>query len=171
ICNPNNPTGTHTPADDLERLVEAVPDRVTIVFDEAYFEYADAPDYASAIPLASSRDNVIVARTFSKVYGLAGMRVGYAVGRPELISSLRRPQPPFAITALAQVAAIEALRHQDLVAARVKDNAAGRQFLTQALRDLGESVIDSQTNFILWEPRLDPTETAAALLADGVMVR
>ncbi len=170
-CNPNNPTGTYTTAADTERLVELVPDRVTIVIDEAYFEYVDAPDYATAVPLAVSRDNVIVTRTFSKVYGLAGMRIGYAIGQPETIRSLRRPQPPYATTALAQAAAIEALRHPDLVEHRAKDNAAGRAHLTDFLRDLGETVIDSQTNFILWEPRLDPAAIAAALITRGIMVR
>ena len=171
FCNPNNPTGTHSPAADVDRLIDSVPDRVTIVVDEAYFEYVDAAGHASAVPLTMERDNVIVTRTFSKVYGLAGMRVGYAIGDPGTIGSLRRPQPPYATTALAQVAAIEALRHQDLVAERVAENAAGRRFLTDAMRDLGESVIDSQTNFILWEPGLDPGPTADALLEDGVIVR
>ncbi len=170
-CNPNNPTGTHSSEADIRRLVELVPDSVTIVFDEAYAEYVDAADYSSAIPLTNDHDNVIVSRTFSKVYGLAGMRVGYAIGDPATIRALRRPQAPYATGTLAQVAAIEALKHQDLVARRVESNAAGRTFLAQQLRQLDQSVIDSQTNFVLWEPSEDPALLAAELLQSGVMMR
>lgn len=170
-CNPNNPTGTYTPAGDLERFVAAVPDRVTIVIDEAYFEYVIAPDYATAVPLVGRRDNVIVTRTFSKVFGLAGMRIGYAVGHPDTIASLRRVQPPFATTTLAQAAASEALRHDDLVAERVRMNSAERDHLTGELTALGQQVISSQTNFVLWKPSSDPTDVAHALLQRGVMVR
>ncbi len=169
--NPNNPTGTHTSENDLRRLIELVPDSVTIVIDEAYAEYADADDYASAIPLTFDHDNVIVSRTFSKVYGLAGVRVGYAIGDPTTIAALRRPQAPFATGALAQVAAIEALKHQDLVARRVKSNASGRAYLVEQLRKLDQVAIDCQTNFILWEPTTDPGSLAARLLTRGVMVR
>ena len=170
-CNPNNPTGTHSSESDVRRLVESVPDWVTIVIDEAYAEYVAAPDYASAIPLTSHHDNVIVTRTFSKVYGLAGLRVGYAIGDPATIRALRRPQIPFATGVLAQIAAIEVLKHQDLVTRRVESNATGRTYLSDQLRGLGQKMIDSQTNFILWEPDGDPGALTAALLEFGVRVR
>lgn len=170
-CNPNNPTGTHSSHDAVRRLVETVPERVTIVIDEAYAEYAVAPDYASAMPLITDHDNVVVSRTFSKVYGLAGLRVGYAVGDPRTIRALRRPQAPYATGSLAQAAAIEALAHQDLVARRVASNGAGRRYLAERLRLLGQTVIDSQTNFILWRPTSEPAALAESMLSAGVMVR
>lgn len=171
FCNPNNPTGTHNPAEAVGYLAANVPDAVTLVIDEAYAEYATAPDYATALPLTFERDNVIVSRTFSKVYGLAGMRVGYGFGDPETVRALRRPQPPYSTSALAQAAAIEALRHQDLVAERVAVNAAARTSLIEALRRLDQYVIGSQTNFVLWRPDAEPAPLSERLLAAGVMVR
>jgi histidinol-phosphate aminotransferase len=171
FCNPNNPTGTHRSSDDVARLVAAVPDSITLVIDEAYAEYVTAADHATAIPLVLARDNVVVSRTFSKVYGLAGARVGYALGDPETIRSLRRLQFPFATGTLAQVAATEALRHQGRVQERVAANSAGRDFLAGELRRLDQFVIDSQTNFVLWRPQSDPADLASRLLSLGVMVR
>ncbi len=171
FCNPNNPTGTHTSSSLVEQLVASVPDSVTLVIDEAYAEYATAPDYASAIPLTLERDNVIVSRTFSKVYGLAGARVGYALGDPATLRSLSRPQFPYATGTLSQVAAIEALRHQDRVRERIATNAVGRTFLADELRRLNQFAIDSQTNFVLWKPTRDPAALGAELLETGIMVR
>ena len=171
FCNPNNPTGTHRSSADVARLVAAVPDSITLVIDEAYAEYVTAADYATAIPLITERDNVVVSRTFSKIYGLAGARIGYALGDPNTIRSLRRLQFPFATGALAQVAATEALRHQDRVQERVAANSAGRDFLTDELHRLEQSVIDSQTNFVLWRPEGDPAGLASRLLSLGIMVR
>ena len=169
-CNPNNPTGTHTPYSDVERLIDSVPDRVTIVIDEAYGEYVTAPDWSSAIPLGVRHDNVLVSRTFSKVYGLAGERVGYAVGHPSLLRALSRPQPPYAVSTLAQVAAVEALRHQDRIAQRVRDTVAGRERIVARLRQLGQFALDSQTNFVLWRPARSAA-AADALLRRGTLVR
>ena len=171
FCNPNNPTGTHRSSSLVEQLVASVPDSVTLVIDEAYAEYATAPDYASAIPLTLERDNVIVSRTFSKVYGLAGARVGYALGDPATLRSLSRPQFPYATGTLSQVAAIEALRHQDRVRERVAANSVGRTFLADELRRLNQFAIDSQTNFVLWKPTRDPAALGTELLEAGIMVR
>jgi len=170
-CNPNNPTGTHTPHSDVERLIASVPDRVTIVIDEAYGEYVTAPDWSSAIPLGVRHDNVLVSRTFSKVYGLAGERVGYAVGHPSLLRALSRPQPPYAVSTLAQVAAVEALRHQDRIAQRVRATVAGRERIATRLRQLGQFALDSQTNFVLWRPATASSAAADALLRRGTLVR
>ena len=171
VCNPNNPTGTHARSTDIDRLLESVPDRVLVVVDEAYAEYVTAPDYATAIPHATARDNVVVTRTFSKVYGLAGLRVGYAIGQPDTIGALRRTQVPFATTTLSQVAAIESLRHPDSVASRIKDNAIGRELLTAGLRKRELLAIDSQTNFVLFRPEGDARKFSDALLHEGVIVR
>lgn len=169
-CNPNNPTGTHTPFSDMEQLAASIPNDVTIVFDEAYAEYVTAPDWSPATSLAARHDNVLVSRTFSKVYGLAGERVGYAIGNPDLLSALSRPQPPYAVSTLAQVAAQEALRLQDRIAERVAETVTGREWIAGRLRDLGQFAIDSQTNFVLWRPS-DSTAAADAVLRRGTLIR
>lgn len=171
VCNPNNPTGTHVAAEAVAEIVETVPDHVLIVIDEAYEEYITAADHATAIPRAVERDNVIVMRTFSKVYGLAGLRVGYAIGAAETVGSLRRLQLPFATTTLSLAAAREALRHQDRVAERAKENAAGREQLLNGLRALGVVCYDSQTNFVWTGPDTAAADNVAGLLRAGVIVR
>jgi histidinol-phosphate aminotransferase len=169
-CNPNNPTGTHTPFSDMAQLAASVPGEVTIVIDEAYAEYVTAPDWSPAMPLTARHDNVVVSRTFSKVYGLAGERVGYAIGNPDLLGALSRPQPPYAVSTLAQVAATEAVRQQDRVAERVAQTVAGREWIAERLRDLGQFAIDSQTNFVLWRPS-DSRAAADAVLRRGTLIR
>jgi histidinol-phosphate aminotransferase len=171
VCNPNNPTGTHVPAASIGAFVDAVPDHVLVVVDEAYFEFATAADFASALPLALDRDNVVVAHTFSKAYGLAGLRAGYFVGSAATLDELRRIQLPFSVSTLAQVAAIEALQHQDLVAERMRANREGLKAITNGLAQRGIAFADSQTNFVYVRPPMDPTECFEGLQARGVIVR
>ncbi len=171
VCNPNNPTGTHVPAEDVFEFVAAVPERVLVVVDEAYHEYALAADYGTALPLALERPNVLVARTFSKVYGLAGLRCGYMVGSPATFAELRRVQLPFTTNSLAQVAAIEALRHQDRVAERVERNTAGLKQFSEELTARDIPFADSQANFVYIRPADDAAAFKAALLPHGVVVR
>jgi histidinol-phosphate aminotransferase len=142
-----------------------------VVVDEAYAEYVTADDYATAIPHALERDNVVVTRTFSKVYGLAGLRIGYALGHPATLDMLRRSQNPFAVTSLAQIAAIEALRYPDRVEQRVKDNAAGREWLEAELHDRGVTAVPSQANFVFVVPEGDPGVIADGMLERGVIIR
>lgn len=148
VCNPNNPSSTHVAGDALEEFIDSLADDVLVVIDEAYAEFATAPDFRSMLPLAASRDNVMVTRTFSKVYSLAGLRVGYAVTAPETINELRRIQLPFTVSTLAEVAAVEALKYQDRVQKCVVRNTAAITFLTDALRSRNIPVADSQTNFV-----------------------
>ena len=171
FCNPNNPTGTYVPPPVLADLVQTVPDDVLIVIDEAYEEYVTHPEHRTALPHALQRPNVIVARTFSKIYGLAGLRVGYAIGQAPTIAALRRLQLPFATTTVSLAAAEEALHHQDLVADRAKTNARAREQLAGGLNQLEIPYLDSQTNFILLRPDGDPGELSEALLRRGVIVR
>jgi len=171
FCNPNNPTGTYVAPETIDELVAAVPDDVLVVIDEAYEEYVTHPAHRSAILHALARRNVIVTRTFSKIYGLAGLRVGYAVGRADTVGSLRRLQLPFATTAIGQAAALEALRHQDLVAARAKENSQGRDQLSAGLARFGLSFLESQTNFVLFRPESNAAELGEALMQRGVIVR
>jgi histidinol-phosphate aminotransferase len=170
VCNPNNPTGNHISTGALRRFVDAVPDRILVVVDEAYAECVTAGDFATEIPTALQRDNVVVSRTFSKIYGLAGLRIGYLVGRPDTLAAIGRAQPPFTVTGVAQAAALESLRHPDLVAERAVRNAAGRDLLTDELSARGIEVIPSQANFITFAVE-DAETVAAALLREGVIVR
>jgi len=171
VCNPNNPTGTIVSGDDLEAFLDQLPLGVLAVIDEAYAEYAVDPTYRSMVDLAARRDDVLVTRTFSKVYGLAGLRIGYAIGTPATIAGLRRTQVPFSANRLGQVAARAALRHRDRVAARVAENSAGRRVLCEGLRALGVACSPSETNFVAAYPERDAAELAAALLRRGVIVR
>jgi histidinol-phosphate aminotransferase len=171
LCNPNNPSATYLPGAEVAAFIEAVPDRVTVVVDEAYHEYVTAPDHATMLPLVRRRDNVIVTRTFSKVYGLAGLRIGYALGDPETIIALRRCQIPFSANAVAQAAALAALPLHERVAERVKANALGREAIEAELATRGLEHWPSQTNFVLFRPGGPAEAVAEALLRLGVIVR
>jgi len=171
VCNPNNPTGTYIPPAEVDRIVAAVPSSVLVVIDEAYEEYVTAGEHRSAIPHALQHDNVVVLRTFSKIYGIAGLRVGYAVGRAETIAQLRRLQAPFAIPNVSLAGAREALCHQDLVAERAKTNARGRSQLAAGLDELGVAHVPSETNFVFIRPENDGGELTERLLQRGVIVR
>jgi histidinol-phosphate aminotransferase len=171
ICNPNNPTGGIRSAEDIRAFIEAVDDSVLVVIDEAYAEYATDPSFESMLDLAPFMPNVLVARTFSKIYGLAGLRVGYGVGNLDLIAKLRIAQPPFAVTTPAQAAALAALPLRDRVAERAEANARGRSYLTAELSSRGYRVADSQANFVYFEPEDDAAGLFDALLHEGVIVR
>ena len=171
VCNPNNPTGTHRSESDVIRFVDAVPERTLVVVDEAYFEYATAHDYRSAIDLALSRPNVVVLRSFSKIYSLASLRVGYAIGRPATLSDLRRAQAPFTVSGLAQVAASTAIRYPARVAERVRLNAKERARMEKELETRNVEFVPSQANFVyLRLPGLDDGGFDA-FLHEGVIVR
>ena len=118
-----------------------------------------------------TKPNVLVARTFSKIYGLAGLRIGYGIGNPDLIDKLRTTQPPFAVTATAQAAALAALRLQDEVAERRESNAKGRDHLLRELERRGYRVAESHANFVYFEPVGDPSGLFDSLLLEGVIVR
>ena len=171
VCNPNNPTSTHVAGDDLEAFIRAVPGHALVVIDEAYAEFATADDYRSMLPLAVELDNVMVTRTFSKVYGLAGLRVGYGVTHPASIERFRRIQLPFTVNTLGEVAAVEALKHQDRVKERIADNAERVAFLATALRGRGLEVADSQTNFVYADFGDRARAITDALLERGIIVR
>ncbi|MEN8238370.1 MAG: histidinol-phosphate transaminase [Actinomycetota bacterium] len=171
VCNPNNPTGNHIPGEDVMAFIDAVPERVLVVVDEAYAEYVTADDYQTFINEAPNRPNLLVARTFSKIYGLAGVRVGYGVGAPELLARLRQTQPPFTVTSTGQIGAIEALKHPDLVAERSERNETGRSVLTAGLAALGFDPSESEANFVYFEPPGNAAELGEALLHKGLIVR
>ena len=169
VCNPNNPTGTVVPLSAIRDLVEGLPESVLIVVDEAYHEYASEEE--SAVELVSRHANLLVTRTFSKIYGLAGLRVGYGVAQPETIAALSLAQIPFTLNRIAQEAALAALRYPERVDERSTANEAGRTFLTQVLRDWGAEVPDSHTNFVYAELDRDESGVEEHFLGRGVVVK
>ena len=172
VCNPNNPTGTIVTADEVEEFMAQVPDEVLVVFDEAYHEFVDAPDYPDGLGyVREGRPNVLVLRTLSKVYGLAGVRLGYAVGRPEVIAPLRKIKEPFAVNYLAQVAGVAALDDEEFLRRYVALNRQEREYLYGEFARLGLRYVPSHTNFILVEVGSQAAEVQERLLAQGVIVR
>ncbi|HEY0560110.1 MAG TPA: histidinol-phosphate transaminase [Frankiaceae bacterium] len=151
VCTPNNPTGPAVSAAELEAFLAVVPPRVTVVIDEAYLEYAAGPDLPDGLALARRFPNVAVLRTFSKAYGLAALRVGWCYAPPALAEGLRRTSIPFAVSALAEAAAVEALQEQAEVARRATETIGERERVTAGLRAAGIAVPDSQANFV-WLP-------------------
>ncbi len=172
VCNPNNPTGTYLPAKRIGAFVEDVPEHVTVIVDEAYIEFqaVDHPD--ATLDLLASHPNLVLLRTFSKVYGLAGLRVGYALGSPQFRAAVDAVRQPFSVNAIAQAAACEAILHQDDVADRVERNVVERLYIEQQVAALGLEAADSQANFV-WISLgdRDEDEVVDSLARAGVAVR
>ncbi len=151
VCNPNNPSGTVVRRSALEKFLDAVPAHVLVVLDEAYFEYArenPAGEYTDGVELARGRRNVLVLRTFSKAYGLAGLRVGYAVGDPSIITALGKVRIAFAVNSVAQRAALASLAAKDELLARTDALVIERERVREALIELGYDVAQSDSNFV-----------------------
>jgi histidinol-phosphate aminotransferase len=168
LCNPNNPTGTSFGADALADFIAEIPDDVIVVLDEAYFEYVRRPDFPDSPALIAARPATVALRTFSKIYGLAGLRVGYGISDPELIGFLDRARHPFNVNSLAEAAALAALDDDEHVRRTLELNGSGIDFLTRELEALGYRVWPSDANFILVETGAG---YADALLRRGMIVR
>jgi histidinol-phosphate aminotransferase len=151
ICNPNNPTASITPKNELHDFISKTSSQTIILVDEAYFHYADSSEYGSVIPLIKDHPNLIVARTFSKVYGMAGLRCGYAVGKPETITRLRDHQSWDSVNIMAVAAASASLDDADQVANGRRLNQETRTFVTTQLEAMGYNSIPSQANFIMFD--------------------
>lgn len=174
LANPNNPTGTYVAADDLRRLLAGVPAHVVVVVDEAYHDYIQAKDYLSAMELRGLRERLIVTRTFSKCYGLGGLRVGYAVSSPEVIDVMNRIRKPFNVSLVAQEAAVAALADRAFVAESVRVNNQGRlqyEKAFEAMKHLGIEWVPSQTNFLLVKLPVAARAVYEAMLRRGVILR
>lgn len=171
LCNPNNPTGTIVAADAMDDFIASVPDSVLIVIDEAYHDFVTDEEYATAVPHAAQRPNVIVLRTFSKIFALAAHRIGYGVGRPETIAQLRKAQAPFTVTQVAQVAAVASLQDRGELDRRIKANEAARHQLLGVLNERSLRHTESHANFVFFELGLDGEEAAARFIEKGVIVR
>jgi histidinol-phosphate aminotransferase len=168
VCNPNNPTGTVVDAATFEAFLERVPERVPVVADEAYYEYAVSPSYPRSVEyLRSGRRNLIVLRSFSKVYGLAGLRVGYMLAGEEMIDYAERARPPFNVNCLAQVAALAALDDEEHVRRSVEANEAAKRFFYDELAALELRYILTCTNFIAVDVRRPGVEVSTPLLERG----
>jgi histidinol-phosphate aminotransferase len=175
LANPNNPTGSYLPAAEVARLHAGLPPDVILVIDAAYAEYAEAADYASGIELARNAPNAVMLRTFSKLFGLAALRLGWMTAAPEIVDTVNRVRGPFNVSLPAQaagVAALEDVEHQERARAH---NARWLPWLTAELRALGLSVHPSLGNFILIdfpdEPGRDAAAAAAFLEAEGIIPR
>ncbi|MFE9438847.1 histidinol-phosphate transaminase [Streptomyces sp. NPDC006602] len=169
VCNPNNPTSTAVGERALRDFADRVPDDVLIVVDEAYREYADPAQVPDALGLLGDRPNVVVLRTFSKAYGLAGLRVGYCVAPQEIAAHVRKTQVPFSVSALAQEAAVVALGERAEVARRAALTVAERDRVTLRLRALGFEVPDSRANFV-WLPLAEDSADFAVHCLEGKVV-
>ncbi|MCA1596651.1 MAG: histidinol-phosphate transaminase [Chloroflexi bacterium] len=171
ISNPNNPTGTMNTRSELETLLSRLPARALLVLDEAYFEYVDHPDYPDSLEYVRGGANVIVLRTFSKIYGLAGLRVGYGVARPDLIGFVNQVREPFNVNLLAQVGALASLADDSQVERSLTVNRAGMKFLEESFRKMGLEFIPSVANFLMVDVRRSSLEVCADLERRGVIVR
>ncbi len=171
LANPNNPTGTSLGAEAFGALLQAVPERVVVVSDEAYLEYVRRADFPDTLALLEARPTLLVLRTFSKVYGLAGLRVGYGIGHPELVGLLQRARHPFNVNQLAQVAALAALGDAEHVT-RVRDlTHRGLEQLERGFDELGLRYAESDANFVLVEVGPDANGVYERLLGRGVITR
>jgi histidinol-phosphate aminotransferase len=174
VCNPNNPTSTAVPLEKIVELVDAVPRHVCVIVDEAYCEFNVLGHPDASLDLLDAHPNLVLLRTFSKVHGLCGLRVGFALcGAEEFRLAVDQVRQPFFCNAAAQAAAVEALEHGDEVTRRVERAVAGRLQLEEGLRDLGLRVADSQANFV-WThlpEDADEAEVVRGLAERGVLVR
>jgi histidinol-phosphate aminotransferase len=153
ICNPNNPTASITPKNELREFIEKAPAKTMILVDEAYFHYADSSDYESVITLVKDHPNLLVARTVSKVYGMAGLRCGYCVAQPQMIEQLRPHQPWDSVNIMALAAATASLNDPDQVTNGQRLNRETRMFVTRELEGMGYKQIPSHANFIMVDVR------------------
>jgi histidinol-phosphate aminotransferase len=171
IANPNNPTGTAFGAAEFGRFMKNVPGDVLVVLDEAYREYAARPDLPNSRALFRQYNNLLTLRTFSKVYGLAGLRIGYGIGHPTLVAEMNKLRTPFNVTSVGQAAALAALDDTEHVTRSVESNRNERQRLFEGLRKVGLSPVPSETNFVFVPVGPHAKVLCDELLHEGVIVR
>lgn len=171
LCSPNNPTGPALTEEEVRGFLKAVPPTVPVLLDEAYIEYVTRPGAADGVRLLPEYGNVIVLRTFSKAYGLAGLRVGYAVAHPEIAAAIRAVSTPFGVSSLAQTAALHALLHRDSLMTAVAATTAERERVLSTLREQGWDVPDADGNFVWLELKEQSAPFAAAARGAGLILR
>ena len=173
IANPDNPTGTYVASNELENFLAGLPEKTIIFLDEAYFEFADYSykDYPNGLDYLSERPGVIVARSFSKAYGLAGLRIGYGISSPEIIGYMERTREPFNVNLLAQVAAAAAVDDKVFLKKTLAHVESQKDLLYAAFRKMGLDYVESATNFVLVNVKEDCARVFNSLLKRGVIVR
>lgn len=171
VCNPNNPSGTINSEAEIKSFLEQVPKNVLVVLDEAYYEYVTDASYPESIQFLADYPNLLILRTFSKIYGLAGLRIGYGIASPDIVDKINRVREPFNTSSVAQVAAIAAIKDQEFVQFCRTTNDKGRKQLYAAFDEMGLSYYPSQGNFVLVNTGRDGNEIFQALLRKGYIVR
>ena len=171
ICNPNNPTGTTISQEALNRFLSRLPDRVIVVLDEAYGDFAEDPFYPNGLDCLREKRQMIILRTFSKVYGLAGVRGGFGLGRGDLVDCLYQVRDPFPVHRVAQVAAVAALNDEDHAIKSIQLVYEGKRYLCKELDKIGLSYVPSQANFIFIDFEKETGGIFQALLREGIIIR
>jgi len=171
LCNPNNPTGTIVMREEYERLLEALPETALLISDEAYFDFADDPRYPNGLDYLGNHPNLVVLRTFSKVMGLAGLRVGYAVAHPAVVKAKLKAREPFPVNRIAQAGALASLDDAEFVRRTLAVNRDGREMVIRALQAMGLNACPSQTNFVCVDIGQEVEPVFQAMLREGVIVR
>lgn len=171
LANPNNPTGTYFNETEFKDFMKAVPGKVLVVVDEAYCEYVEAEDYPDSLNLLDSYKNILICRTFSKIYGLSGLRIGYAVGDSEVVFNMNKTRTPFNVNAAGQVAAASALSDDTFIKRSLANNQKGKEYLYQEFNNLGLKYFETETNFIFVYIKQDCIEAFRKLMELGVTIR
>jgi histidinol-phosphate aminotransferase len=171
IANPNNPTGTMVKRDEVQWFLDKVPEDILVVIDEAYFEYVDDPEYPDTLRYHDMGKSILTVRTFSKIYGLAGIRLGYGIAHEKLVSQMHRVRHPFNVSSVAQTAGIAALDDVEHIQRSKELNREGLGYLTRELGRLGITFAPTFTNFLLIDLEVGPITIYNALLREGVIVR
>ena len=172
VCNPNNPTGTIVKRDELVEFLKRLPEKVLVVLDEAYADFADDPDFPNGLDfIREGFDNLIVYHTFSKIHGMAGLRLGYAVAQPFLIAQMQKVRDPFNVNILALAAGVAAIGSKKHIQLSKELVLAGRRYFYEELDELGVEYLRTQSNFILINCKQDSQEIYRYLLQNGVIVR
>jgi histidinol-phosphate aminotransferase len=171
VCNPHNPTGTIVRKDQLDEFVTSLPEHTVLVLDEAYADFVTDSDHPDGLDYVKQGHNVIALRTFSKLYGLAGLRVGYALARGEIIAALNRVREPFPVSRVGQVAAVAALDDKEFREKVIKNNEEGKAYFYEEFEKMKVSYIPSHANFILADYGRDSQELVMSLLREGIIIR
>lgn len=171
IANPNNPTGTINKRDEFEKFMDKIPEGVLVVVDEAYREYVSDPDYPDTLRYLNSKKNILILRTFSKIYGLAGLRIGYGLSSAGIIREMNKIREPFNTNTLAQLAALYSLKDDEHVKRSIEVNEEGKIFLYKALEELRFRYVPTEANFIYIILDYDSKSLYEALLKKGVIIR